>query len=206
MSIAALIRRMAELGAPAEAIALAVEAIEAEQTKDAERRARRAEQKAGERASKREHVARQSHDNAATVAAVSHDPSPPLVPPAFPPAPPNHPPYNPPTPISPVILTDDTPKGGKGHRLPADWMPKPEATEYGAARGLTAAQVADEAEAMRDWALSNANRGVARKADWDRTFLGWLRRAAAKPQPRAGPSMATGRNTWDEFKRKANMA
>lgn len=97
MSIAALVRRMAELGAPAEAIALAVEAIEAEQAKDTERKARRAEQKARERASKREHVARQSHDNAATVAPLSQDPSSPLAPPSFPPTPPNQPPYNPPT-------------------------------------------------------------------------------------------------------------
>lgn len=70
MSIAALIRRMAELGTPAEAIALAVEAIEAEQAKDAERKAKRAAQKANERARKANDeatVERLSRDIEATV-------------------------------------------------------------------------------------------------------------------------------------------
>lgn len=49
MSIAALIRRMSDLGASAEAIAVAVEAVEAVEAKDAERRAKRAAQKAKER-------------------------------------------------------------------------------------------------------------------------------------------------------------
>lgn len=95
MSIAALIRRMAELGAPAEAIALAVEAIEAEQSKDAERRAKRAAQKANERARKAT-VARQSRDMDATVGDVPASPE--MVPSApFPdPIPTN--PLNPPTP------------------------------------------------------------------------------------------------------------
>lgn len=56
MSLAALIRRMAEAGAPPEAIALAVEAIEAEQAKAAEKRAqaafRKAEQRERERLSR----------------------------------------------------------------------------------------------------------------------------------------------------------
>lgn len=67
MSIAALIRRMSELGAPAEAIALAVEAIETEQSKDKDRKAKRAAQKAAERARVKESdcratVARQESD------------------------------------------------------------------------------------------------------------------------------------------------
>jgi hypothetical protein len=49
MSLAALIRQMAEAGAPPEAIAVAVEAIEAARAADAERRRKRAEQKAKER-------------------------------------------------------------------------------------------------------------------------------------------------------------
>lgn len=61
MSIAALVRRMAEAGAPPEAIALAVEAVEAEQAKEAARKAKRAGQK------------RQERDRRATVAATSHD-------------------------------------------------------------------------------------------------------------------------------------
>ncbi|MGE0290380.1 MAG: hypothetical protein AB7I42_25035 [Bradyrhizobium sp.] len=61
MSIASLVRRMAEAGAPPEAIALAVEAIEAEQAKEAARKAKRAEQKRRERDTVAT-VARQSRD------------------------------------------------------------------------------------------------------------------------------------------------
>jgi hypothetical protein len=64
MSIVELMRRMRELGAPPEAIELAVEAIEAEQKKDAERRAKRAAQKAKERAKRDE----EGSDSRATVA------------------------------------------------------------------------------------------------------------------------------------------
>lgn len=98
MSIAALIRRMAELGAPAEAIALAVEAIESEQAKDAERRSKRAAQKAAERARKAEAatVGRLSRDIDATVCDTPASPE--MVPfSPFPnPIPTN--PLNPPTP------------------------------------------------------------------------------------------------------------
>lgn len=99
MSIAALIRRMAELGTPAEAIAIAVEAIEAEQAKDAARRAKRAEQKASERAAKRD-VARLSRDCRATVC----DPSPEV---SLPPAPPSLP--DPPTKKTPKGVQKGSP-------------------------------------------------------------------------------------------------
>lgn len=71
MSISDLVRKMAAAGAPPEAIALAVEAIEAEQAKDAERREKRAAQKRKERAISDATVARLSPDNDATVAPVS---------------------------------------------------------------------------------------------------------------------------------------
>lgn len=61
MSIAALIRSMAEAGATPEAIALAVEAIEALQQIDSDRKAKRAEQKRNER-DRKATVARQSLD------------------------------------------------------------------------------------------------------------------------------------------------
>ncbi len=78
MSIAALIRRMAEAGATPEAIAIAVEAIEGAQAVDAARRAKRAEQKRNERAAAKGSdntatVARQSRDNTATVADIAPD-------------------------------------------------------------------------------------------------------------------------------------
>lgn len=61
MSMAAMIRAMAEAGATPEAIAIAVEAVEAVQSKDAERRAKRAEQKRQER-DRRATVARPESD------------------------------------------------------------------------------------------------------------------------------------------------
>jgi hypothetical protein len=69
MSIVDLMRRMRELGAPPEAIELAVEAIEAEQKKDADRRAKRAAQKAKERAKNDE----KGSDSRATVARQGSD-------------------------------------------------------------------------------------------------------------------------------------
>ncbi len=65
-----------------------------------------------------------------------------------------------------------------GTRLPEDWKPHPSHYDTGAGRGLSRAQVDSHAEDMRLWAQANANRQVARKADWDKTFAGWLRRAA----------------------------
>lgn len=63
MSIADLIRRMSSAGAPAEAIAIAVEAIEAEQDKLAERRAKAAERKARQRNKERDsHATVTGHD------------------------------------------------------------------------------------------------------------------------------------------------
>lgn len=63
MSLSALIRDMAAAGATPEAIAIAVEAIEAMQAREAERKAKRAKAKADERERKR-----LSRDNVATVA------------------------------------------------------------------------------------------------------------------------------------------
>ena len=67
MNLAMLVRRMAEAGAPPEAIAIAIEAIEAAQSIDAERRRKRAEQKAKERREKRGN-GDPSPDGSATVA------------------------------------------------------------------------------------------------------------------------------------------
>lgn len=69
MSLAALIRSMAEVGAPAEAIAIAVEAIEAAQANDPREAKRAADRERMRRKRDMSHdVARQSHDVAATVA------------------------------------------------------------------------------------------------------------------------------------------
>ncbi len=97
MSIAALIRSMAAAGAPAEAIAIAVEAIENVASKDVQRRASQAERKQRQRQRER--------DSHATVTGQSQDdtvPPSPLVPPldGFPKPLPKSPPIIPPSDIN----------------------------------------------------------------------------------------------------------
>ena len=79
MSIAALVRRLADAGATPQVIALAVEAVEAAEAKGAAHKAKRAEQKRRER-ERRTSVARLSTDKDATVAKT-------LLPPLIPPRP-----------------------------------------------------------------------------------------------------------------------
>src|ERR1700723_3718914 len=45
---------------------------------------------------------------------------------------------------------------------------------------LTDSQIDDMAEDMRLWAGANANRQIARKANWSMAFKSWMRREAAK--------------------------
>jgi hypothetical protein len=75
-------------------------------------------------------------------------------------------------------------KPATGHRLPSDWQPKQREIEEGHRLGFTDADITRKAGEMRTWAGANANRAIARKADWDLTFLGWLRREAERKGPR----------------------
>ena len=68
----------------------------------------------------------------------------------------------------------------KGTRLSDSWKPNNGDRDYGHALFLTDAQINDMAEDMRLWAGANANRQVARKADWSLTFKGWMRREAKR--------------------------
>jgi hypothetical protein len=87
MSISELMQAMADAGAPMEAILIAVKAIEERDAMEADRKAKRAEQKRQERARSatidgqsrdcRATVVRQGSDNAATVARQTPSPSPP---------------------------------------------------------------------------------------------------------------------------------
>lgn len=67
-----------------------------------------------------------------------------------------------------------------GTRLPDGWTPSPSEIEYGVQLGLSRESIAEFAEDMRIWAGANANRGIARKDDWVKTFQGWLRREAKR--------------------------
>lgn len=107
---------------------------------------------------------------------------------------PTHTPLNPPTPSAP--------RRDRGCALPADWQPSAKHFRLGYNRGF----VEQQAEAMREWAGANRNRAVARKADWDLTFTGWLRRESGKPQ-RAPPRRSFGdiaREGMEEIERREN--
>ncbi|MFG1299470.1 hypothetical protein V5F49_06705 [Xanthobacter sp. V3C-3] len=71
----------------------------------------------------------------------------------------------------------------RGRSLPDDWKPSDKHLQEAGRLGRNAEWVSRQAEAMRTWAMANRNRQVARKADWDLTFLGWMRREHEKGQP-----------------------
>lgn len=71
-----------------------------------------------------------------------------------------------------------------GKRLPEDWAPNEKHYAAGQQIGLSQGEVDGLAEDMRLWERSNQHRQVAKKSDWDATFLGWVRREAkTMPKP-----------------------
>jgi hypothetical protein len=67
-------------------------------------------------------------------------------------------------------------KKERGCKLPPDWIPKQAHYDEGATRGMSRGAVDDLAVTMRTWAAANANRSVTTKADWDATFMGFVRK------------------------------
>lgn len=128
----------------------------------------------------------------------SSTPSPPDGPLSLPQTP-AHTPLNPPTPSAP--------RRDRGCALPAGWLPSQRHWVLASQLGKTADWMRQQAEAMREWAEANRNRAVARKADWDLTFSGWLRREAGKSQTRAPPRRSFGdiaREGMEEIERREN--
>lgn len=85
--------------------------------------------------------------------------------------------------LLPLLTTQDSKserkkenKSRRGEPLPSGWVPSASLIEYGIAMGFTASQIDGCAEDMRLWAAANSNRPIGRKADWEATFKGWLRR------------------------------
>lgn len=160
MSIAAIIRRMAEAGASVESIAIAVEAIEVSgliaptKSKAAMRTERWRERKAAEASQ----TVTERHETSQTVT--------PLVPPSLPPTPPNITPLNPPT-------TDESatagPKAKRGSRLPDDWEPDDADRAFAAARGLNPEEIDRGAFEFRNYWTSRAGREAC-KLNWSRTW------------------------------------
>lgn len=82
---------------------------------------------------------------------------------------------NPPSGATPL----QTPKGDgrkQGSALPEDWEPSQSHYELATERQRPPEWVDEQAKQMRDWAMGNANRPIARKADWDATFRNWLKK------------------------------
>lgn len=167
MSIASLIRRMADAGAPPEAIALAVEAIEAEQAKDAARRASAAGRKARQRAG-------QSRDSHATNEEQGEDRVSPKK-------------ETSPTPPKEKTTPSTTEPNGssktRAARLPVDWVLPGEWRQDAVKAGLPQSRIDLEAEKMRDWSLSSPN---GAKRDWRAAWRNWVKGAVEK-LPRGSP-------------------
>jgi hypothetical protein len=70
----------------------------------------------------------------------------------------------------------EQPKRKAGKCLPADWSPNETHYAEGQLRAHSRQTIDSFATDMRLWADANSNRAVARKANWDLTFLGWIRR------------------------------
>lgn len=176
MTIARLIRAMAEAGAPPAAIAIAVEAIELRDQAELDRKAKRAEQKRKERS-----VARLSRDMDATGARLSQETP-------FPPSPPSPPRDINSTPLStPSTLSDDGKRAREklGSRLPEGWAPSQAVRDFGLSNGLAEAEIAQAVDEFRDyWRGVPGARG--RKLDWDATLRNRLREIAGRNAVRKG--------------------
>jgi hypothetical protein len=167
MSLAALIRSMAAAGATAEAIAIAVEAIEAAQANDP-REAKRAADRERMRRKRdmSQEVARQSRDTEATVADI------PLSPALSPQTPQTHP-------HTPGVNTTRA----RGCRLPEAWAP--EDGDWLASVDALGGDVAatNELDRFRDyWRAVPGAKGL--KLDWPATWRNWVRRASENQKPR----------------------
>lgn len=161
MSVAALIRSMADAGAPPEAIALAVEAIEAAQEKqDATRLAAR------DRKRRERERSRQSRDSHATVTPLSED-----IPPSKEKSP------TPPKETQPSAQQASRPeKTGATSRMksrfcPPSYSPGPRVLDSDAAQGFTAGEIERELAKFKDHQFRDAH------SDWDAAFRNWLRKA-----------------------------
>lgn len=165
MSISQLIRAMSSAGAPAEAIAIAVEAIEAAEDAVAQKRAVERDRKRRQRSNDRDTdgtITGQSRDNAGTV---TDQPSPP-------------PPLSPQTPLTPPPPhPDKQTRARKGTRLQADWTPEPLSGDTGqAVQSWPVGAIERELSRFRDWAASATGKNAI-KSDWQAAWRNWIRKA-----------------------------
>lgn len=164
MSIATLIRRMSEAGAPPEAIALAVEEIEAVQASLNARRAadrdRKRAQREREKAADVTGHSEDSHNVVTLRVSPDKERSP-----------------RPPKEINPIPCV--SPRARGWHRLPEGWVPTrklPEAVQAKVDQWPPGV-LEDELAAMRRWAANAEDKnGKGRKLDWDQAWRNWIGR------------------------------
>jgi hypothetical protein len=160
VSIATLIRRMSELGATPEMIALAVEEIEADRACLEARRTADRERKREQR--EREKLANVTGHGADVTNVVSLDKekSP-----------------RPPKEINPIPCVSGTRARG-WHRLPEDWSPRPLPLAVQAKVDQWPPGTHDDELAdFRRWAANAEDKnGKGRKLDWDQAWRNWIGR------------------------------
>lgn len=166
MSIATLIRRMTDAGAPPEAIALAVEEIEAI---SASLEARRAADRERKRAQRERQISSNVTGHSEDVPHVSQDrvsldkeSSP-----------------RPPKEINPIPCVRVSRARLGYHRLPEGWRPAKPLPEQLQAKvdQWPPGTFEDEIAAFKRWAANAENKdGKGRKLDWDKALWNWLGR------------------------------
>jgi len=190
VSIAELIRKMAEAGAPPEAIALAVEAIEG---KDAEIERRRQV----ERDRKRRQRAGQSRDKDGTVTGPSGDN----------PTPDKERSPTPPKEINPTPSSLRS-ENKRGTRLPAGWALPAAWGQWAIDQGHSEATIRFEADKFRDFWVGKSGKDAA-KLDWEATWRNWMRnvakpRAQAQAPPRETENARHQREFREAIQQKLN--
>jgi hypothetical protein len=165
VSIATLIRRMTEAGAPPEAIAIAVDEIEAVQAcLDARREA--------DKLRKREQRERQKTNDVTGQSGDSHNVVPLRVSPDKEKSP------KPPKEINPIPCASSA-RGTGYHRLPEGWQPtKPYPAELQAKIDQwPPGMLGDQIACLKRWAANAPDQiGKGRKRDWDKALWNWLTR------------------------------
>lgn len=206
MTVAELVRRLAAAGASPEVIAIAVEAVEARDRADAERRASRAAARKRQRQSRDNgvHVARHGGDMAATTERHDSDidatvaTNPPL---EVSPKDNNQTPILDPTSISEAEASSigaraRPPPAKQATRIPDDFEFDEKTFAVGREEGLTDDAIRREERKFVDWARS-APRERGLKRDWQAAARNWLRKAAesvgsARPPPPGGNGSSAG--------------
>jgi len=82
------------------------------------------------------------------------------------------------TPMDSEVKKEKKKERKSGNICPPDFHPTEEHYLLGQTLNYTRSRVDSMRDDMKSWSVANANRAIARKADWGLTFTGWLKRSA----------------------------